>query len=133
MHNIRPAIKLPGETDYKPFEVTYMKDKSILAIVFKKTPAYIAKQIAKHSIFGIADKPILKYCDYSETIRQWPQNYMVASYHNKQWIVRPDMAVDIEVATKVFRYFHSWEVQYNTPVSQIINDLNKIAFNSKNK
>ena len=34
------------------------------------------------------------YCTYSETIRQYPQNYVLASFRDNRWVMEPDLAAD---------------------------------------
>ena len=47
------------------------------------------------------------YCSYSETIRQMPQNYMIASKKNTEWgeqsswYIDPDLAADPKIVCAV--------------------------------
>lgn len=36
----------------------------------------------------------VKYCDYSTTIRQIPENYCLAVLHGSFWAMDPDLAAD---------------------------------------
>lgn len=51
----------------------------------------------------------LIYETYSETIRQSPQNYLIAYKKDNRWIVDPDMQADEDLCIKVFleRFNHS--------------------------
>jgi len=47
------------------------------------------------------------YCESTDTIRLMPQNYLVARKYHRGWIVDADMAVPVELASKVFHVVHT--------------------------
>lgn len=54
----------------------------------------------------------LVYCEKTRTIRQLPQNYLIAQY-TTHWICDPDLAANISLCVKVFKatqssYFAKW-------------------------
>lgn len=62
-----------------------------------------------------------KYCEYSESIRQMPENYLVAHKSNGSWKCEPDLAADMEFCTKVFRTInHSHANKWLATGQQII-------------
>lgn len=59
----------------------------------------------------------------SNTIRQLPGNYCVASFDGHSWKVEIDLAADIEFGVTLLRYFHNWENRYRKTGFDIMNDL----------
>ena len=57
-------------------------------------------------------EPIISYQDNSETIRQLPENYLIAYRINGSWICEPDMAANKELATRVFLALFDHKVKY---------------------
>ena len=59
------------------------------------------------------------YCSYSETIRQMPQNYMIASKKNTEWgersswYIDPDLAADPKVVCAVTLAMLEYENKYS--------------------
>ena len=56
--------------------------------------------------------PILSFCEYSQTIRQLPQNYVIAHISDRKWICEPDLAADKELCTRVFLELMNFESKY---------------------
>ena len=54
----------------------------------------------------------LFYCSYSKTIRQSPQNYLVAELGLNGWVCSPDLAADKKLCTKVFLSIFEYENKY---------------------
>lgn len=62
-----------------------------------------------------------KYCEYSESIRQMPENYLIAHKSNRAWLCEPDLAANMDFATRVFRTInHSHANKYLATGEQII-------------
>lgn len=70
-------------------------------------------------------KSHLEYCEYSKTIRQMPENYLIAHQLNsgaiKQirpmtpyWVCIPDLAANIDLATKVFQALFDFDTKYGS-------------------
>ncbi len=59
-------------------------------------------------------KPILSYEQGSETIRQLPQNYLIAYKKDNSWICEPDLAADKELANRVFNALFEFEAKYGS-------------------
>lgn len=70
-------------------------------------------------------KPRLEYCNYSKTIRQMPENFLVAQQENENniqqtrpmtpyWVCIPDSAADIDLATKIFRALFDFDTKYGS-------------------
>lgn len=74
---------------------------------------------------------ILIYDEGSETIRQMPQNYLIAHKVKGHWVCEPDLAADKELATRVFIALFDFDVKYGTG----LNLLSMVTPNSdfKNK
>ena len=56
------------------------------------------------------------YCAYSETIRQMPQNYMIAHLargYNSLWYVDPDLAADPKIVCAVTLSLMEYENKYS--------------------
>ena len=59
------------------------------------------------------------YCSYSETIRQMPQNYMLASKKNADWgeksywHIDPDLAADPKIVCAVTLSLMEYENKYS--------------------
>ena len=52
------------------------------------------------------------YAEGSETIRQMPENYLLAHRRDGRWLCEPDLAADRKLAVKVFKAILSYEVKY---------------------
>lgn len=72
---------------------------------------------------------ILIYQQNSETIRQMPQNYLIAFKRENRWVCEPDLAADKELSTRVFNAL--WD--YNTKYGSGLNLLSKVTSNSEFK
>lgn len=73
----------------------------------------------------------LVYNEGSETIRQMPQNYLIAYKVNGHWICEPDLSADKELATRVFIALFYYDAKYGSG----LNLLSMVTPNSdfKNK
>ena len=74
-------------------------------------------------------KPVLVYCVKSQTIRQMPENYLIAlrvgEKGYQRWVVDCDIAADKELATRVFQALFD----YNTRYGEGLNLLSKVTPN----
>jgi hypothetical protein len=66
------------------------------------------------------------YSESTDTLRLMPQNYLLAYREKGHWIIDPDMAVDKDLAVRVFKlvalvYNHKW-VMRGEYLANIIND-----------
>ena len=54
----------------------------------------------------------IQYCDKSETIRQMPQNYMLAKFEHNRWVMEPDLAADrnvvVSLTLSLMEHSHKW-------------------------
>lgn len=55
---------------------------------------------------------ILSFCDYSQTIRQQPENYLIAAFNGTKWICEPDLAASKTLCTRVFLELMNHESKY---------------------
>jgi hypothetical protein len=58
-------------------------------------------------------KPILCFCTYSNTIRQLPQNYLIAENSVNGWVCNPDLAANKELSTRVFLELFNHDSKYS--------------------
>jgi len=72
---------------------------------------------------------ILTFEDDSDTIRQMPQNYLIAHRLHREWICNPDPACDHKLAERVFNAL--WE--HSTKWGNGLNLLAKVTPNSEFK
>jgi hypothetical protein len=71
---------------------------------------------------------VLVYRPGSETIRQMPENYLVAHRQNGAWRSEPDLAADMELCMKVYRTInHSHANKYIATGEQIIEMAMKLT------
>lgn len=65
---------------------------------------------------GVSTPPSLFYDAYSDTIRQAPQNYMLAVRKNNRWICDPDPSANVRLTTKLFlAIFTIYDIRYGEP------------------
>ena len=64
----------------------------------------------------------LQYNEYSESIRQMPENYLIAHRHNGVWLCQPDLACNQRIAVKVFKLLFKHDVKYG-PVGVLLAHL----------
>jgi len=57
----------------------------------------------------------LEYSEYTDTIRQQPENYLIAYRKGARWICDPDIACNKKLARKVFNSLLDFETRYGTP------------------
>jgi len=72
-------------------------------------------------------EPILVYEDYSETIRQMPQNYLIAKKQQNCFVMDPDLACDKDLATRVFLELFNFDSKYGSG----LNLLSKVTPNKE--
>ena len=72
---------------------------------------------------------ILVYQEGSETIRQMPQNYLVAHKNINEWVCIPDLAADRELCNRVFNALFEHSVKYGSG----LNLLSKVTPNKQFK
>jgi len=72
----------------------------------------------------------VEYCSYSNTIRQMPENYVIAVASNEgrpaRWIIDPDSACDPQLARKAFDLcFTHHNVKWGTGIdfANLLNSL----------
>ncbi len=67
------------------------------------------------------------YQEGSETIRQMPENYLIAGKYHGAWVSFPDMAADPELCVKVYRTInHSYANRYEATGQEIVDMVNKL-------
>lgn len=64
------------------------------------------------------------YCAYSDTIRQMPQNYLLAHRVHRAWVNDPDLAADKGLVVKMALALMEFECKYGTP-ERVLEELNK--------
>lgn len=57
--------------------------------------------------------PVLVYNHATQTIRQMPQNYLIAHYNGFSWHSEPDLAADKELAIKVYLALFDHKAKYD--------------------
>ena len=54
----------------------------------------------------------ISHCIYSNTIRQFPQNYLLARFEAGHWIMEPDLAADkglvVALTLSLMEHSHKW-------------------------
>jgi hypothetical protein len=68
----------------------------------------------------------LRYENYSDTIRQMPQNYLIASKKCNRWLCEPDLEVDVNLAVIVFKSLLIYENKYETDGNNLLKKLRKV-------
>ena len=68
-------------------------------------------------------KERLVYSEYEglETIRQQPQNYLIAHKLQKRWVCDPDSACNKQLAIRLFNLLFDYDFQYRTHGRDIVN------------
>jgi len=59
-------------------------------------------------------KQTLFYCKKSETIRQAPENYLIAKKEHNRWYADPDLASNQKLAIKIFKTLFNFDNVYGT-------------------
>ena len=59
-------------------------------------------------------KRFLEYCEYSDTIRQMPENYCIAVRRYGRWYMVPDIACNQRLAVKVFKALFDFDTLYGS-------------------
>ena len=59
-------------------------------------------------------KSVLSYSEKTNTIRQFPENYVIAGklFDHSEWICQPDLAADKQLCMIVFRHLLEYENKY---------------------
>jgi hypothetical protein len=68
-------------------------------------------------------KKHLVYHESTNSIRQYPENYLVAHWQGNYagWLCDPDMAADTELCVSVFRTIHhSWANKHTASGNEIV-------------
>lgn len=52
------------------------------------------------------------YCKFSKTLRQQPQNYLIAFLQCGRWVMDPDLAADLDVVIKTTVALMKFENKY---------------------
>jgi len=75
---------------------------------------------------------ILSFCEYSNTIRQIPKNYLIAHFDTNKncWICEPDLACDKNLALRVFLELLQYSSKYEKNGLSL---LSKVTPNSEFK
>lgn len=72
----------------------------------------------------------LVYNEYSDTIRQAPQNYLIAYRREGKWIADPDLAADkglaVQCFTALLNYENRWQSSGHHLLERIKRQTNKI-------
>mgnify|MGYP003629538709 CR=1 FL=1 len=69
-------------------------------------------------------KSKLDYSEYSDTIRQLPENFLIAHRVQGIWKCEPDLAADRELATKVFLSLFIFENKYEKDPINLLRRIN---------
>jgi hypothetical protein len=64
------------------------------------------------------------YSQSTETLRQAPQNYLVAHREHNRWVCEPDLAADRELVNVVFNLLLEHEFKYGTG-KKLVEHINK--------
>jgi len=63
----------------------------------------------------------ISHCTYSNTIRQFPQNYLLARFESGHWIMEPDLSADkgivVALTLSLMEHSHKWN---NNPAMAIM-------------
>lgn len=76
---------------------------------------------------------ILVFCEYSDTIRQKPQNYCIAVKNNDRWIIDHDMAADHNLILRVTKALFVYENKYSNGLELLSKITPNDDFNLMNK
>lgn len=70
----------------------------------------------------------LVFNEYSETLRQMPENYLIAhadDFKYKRWVCEPDLAADKAICLKVFMALLEYENKYQKDGNVLVDIINK--------
>ena len=63
----------------------------------------------------------IAHCPYSNTIRQMPENYLLAVHRNGAWLMEPDLAADkslvVALTLSLMEHENKWS---NSPLNAIM-------------
>ena len=69
------------------------------------------------------------YCNVSNTIRQYPENYMLAHWNGSCWLMEPDLASDKKVVVALTLVFmeheHKWTKNASKAMVAMVDQMNK--------
>jgi hypothetical protein len=70
-------------------------------------------------------KSSLAYNKVTQTIRQVPENYLIAQWNDDQrkWICEPDLAADKVLATSVFQKLMEHQFKYNQNGDEVVSSI----------
>jgi len=57
-------------------------------------------------------KPVLVFNEATQTIRQMPENYLIAGKIQNRWVCDPDIAANKELATRVYLALFDFNARY---------------------
>lgn len=60
----------------------------------------------------IISERTIQYCNYTQTIRQQPENYIIAHWENGRWLCEPDLAASVDNVLLVTRALMEHENKY---------------------
>jgi hypothetical protein len=66
------------------------------------------------------------YESYTKTIRLKPFNSLILCKHKGRWLADMDLAVDTELAVKIYRLMHEWENRYAPNPNILVERLNTL-------
>jgi DNA-binding ferritin-like protein (Dps family) len=72
-------------------------------------------------------KSILSYNENTNTIRQLPENYLIAYKENNRWICEPYLAANKELSMRVFNALFDFNTKYGDGITL----LSKVTPNSE--
>lgn len=68
-------------------------------------------------------KPRLVFDSYSNTLRQEPENYLIANYDKKRWVCEPDLAANKKLCAKVFVSLLTYENKYQSDGNVLVQTI----------
>jgi hypothetical protein len=67
--------------------------------------------------------PVLCYEVSTETIRQMPQNYLIAYKRDNRWICDPDLAADKKLSLRVFKALFVYANKYQNDGLKLLAEI----------
>ena len=68
----------------------------------------------------------VKYCPYSNTLRQWPQNCCLATRHQKRWVLDFDIASNKLILQILLGLLLDYNSHYVLTAEQLADKINDI-------
>lgn len=72
-------------------------------------------------------KLTLKFCSYSNSIRQWPQNYIIAHWTVGGWVCEPDLAANMTLCVSTFKDLMKYENKYERDGNKLLARLSIVS------